>query len=316
MRNVHFRGAALGDKNSLNLAGARSRENPPNFQWKVGSPLTAENTLVVFDEAALGQVTEIAAERKAIVLVEPSYYRPHAYTQALDLMQAGQVHAIFAGEQDFVYFCERRKLPAHYLPIGGSRIPLSIQRNYIGKPKQYFCSLILSAKDELPGHQLRRKLARIIKDDPVLRDAVHVYDPLNGYVDKIMATANYAYQIVIENGLVAGRIDDKLIDPLSVDTRVLYWGDPLDSLVRVRADDLFARYGGERNSLVVVDNIYEYPDLLRGLLAAWKPMSVPSEKTQAVIDRNRTIASGYQIFEENMFSEHPELFFREGELPQ
>lgn len=115
--------------------------------------------------------------------------------------------------------------------------------------KSKLCSLIASAKKDLPGHRLRHEIARSY-------DFIDLYGTAYKKIEsKSEALTKYAFSVVVENVSVPGYFTEKLIDCMLARAVPIYYGDPkIESFFEKRGilsvkdiDDLsFDRY----NSMV------------------------------------------------------------------
>jgi hypothetical protein len=108
-----------------------------------------------------------------------------------------------------------------FFPIGGCWVP---EWDRIDQTKEKMCSLIASAKKDLPGHKLRHEMARWSR---VAGQDVDImgrgYRP---FAAKAEGLAPYRYSLVIENAQEKNYFTEKLIDALLLKTVPIYWGCP------------------------------------------------------------------------------------------
>lgn len=144
-------------------------------------------------------------------LIEPMAVSRKAYDYVYHNQE--QFDAIASHDINFLSHVKR----GIYCPFGGTWIdPDDWSIDTEKKCKNV--SIISSEKNQLEGHKLRHKAARLLDENDRFGKG---YKPV---LNKIDALRDYRFSIVIENNRSSGYFSEKLIDSLITCTVPIYWG--------------------------------------------------------------------------------------------
>lgn len=124
-------------------------------------------------------------------------------------------------EFDYIFTWDKRWLSftpkAHFLTYGNSSIG---SEGYMIHPKTKLLSIIASAKNALPGHQMRHEVIRTFKNMDVYGRG---YNPVPSVFPVFQ---DYMFSIVIENTNEDCNMSEKIITPFLCGTVPIFYGCP------------------------------------------------------------------------------------------
>lgn len=189
---------------------------PEGLEGKTLADLTARDHLItpprsrLFFQPSLG-----TRARVSVVLLEPRAI--HAKYMRFLGRFPHWFHRILTADEELL-----GQIPnGIFFPIAGCWVP---DWDRIDLTKQKMCSLIASAKKDLPGHKLRHDMARWSRESGQEVEIMgRGYQP---FAAKAEGLAPYRYSLVIENAQEKNYFTEKLIDALLMKTVPIYWGCP------------------------------------------------------------------------------------------
>jgi len=243
---------------SASIGGGNIGVGPTHFEWEYADAHTAR---FVTD----GDIKHARGRGQIAWLLEPYELHPENYEEAVskdfDVILA---HSHIQQFDAFLY------------PFGGSWIPF---KDWGMKEKTKLISMIISDKDTMPGHKLRRQVAEELGNK---------IDIWSNFDNKYDALAPYSYSIVIESEKSPYYFTEKLIDCMCVGTIPIYWGSPIEHF--------------NKNGVVQVDSFIEIElavmAIKRGEL---------HYNGEAVLD-NIERSQQYAICEDWIYEHYSELF--------
>ena len=200
---------------SMTTADERAGEGYPGLEWVRGEkaddlPIQAHTDTHFFD-------LEAQAKKRIGILVEPCALHPEFYRRVADNLSAVRHYydLVFTHYRPFLAL----GAPFVYYPFGGSRI-----REWGMFQKEKNISLIVGAKNQTAGHQLRHRVA---EHDEIIATQDLYGQPFTDWMpSKVPALRPYRFSIVIESAREEGHFTEKLIDCFSQATIPIYWGAP------------------------------------------------------------------------------------------
>tara|TARA_B100000963_G_scaffold335460_1_gene329605 strand:+ start:8206 stop:9177 length:972 start_codon:yes stop_codon:yes gene_type:complete len=105
-----------------------------------------------------------------------------------------------------------------------------------------FCNFVYS--NSYNSHPMRKDFFKAISNEKKIDSGGSLYNNLGYQVDnKLAFISNYKFTIAIENSKINGYVTEKLIEPMSVNSIPIYWGNPsiaeefnIDSFVHIKSD--------------------------------------------------------------------------------
>jgi hypothetical protein len=210
MHHVRLYDACFPNTPALTAAEGTAAVPPRTVQWERGG----YQPVAVYTDSCLHLAAETEHPRKIAWLIEPPPFRQGNY----DFVQANG--ALF----DYVLTYNARLVDGRkflFYPFGGTRIA---PNEWGITPKERLCNIVVSAKRETEGHQLRHAVVDMVRAAGLPVDVLGTgYAPWQPKRDLL---APYYYSIVIENECLNWWFTEKLLDCFAVGTVPLYWGCP------------------------------------------------------------------------------------------
>lgn len=139
--------------------------------------------------------------------------------------------------------------------------------------KRKLCSIIASAKKDLPGHQLRHQLVEGIREKSLPIDILgRGYHP---FEYKWQGLLPYRYSVIIENDIEPHYFTEKILDAFVCGTIPIYWGT--GNIGEYFDDEGIIQCQSFSAIMNMLENLPEYP----------------SESLLAAAERNRLLVSNY-----------------------
>lgn len=188
---------------------------PEHGEW-VRNQMNWDGCTVFTDEMCFSDyVNLVKSDCKIAWLMESPGVKPAIYQQFHFVRDRFDKVVTFL-EEDAAYSIGVEKQQYINCALGGAWV----EPDYVKNKKTKLCSLIASSKNDLPGHKLRHKIAK-------LHNWIDLYG--GGYrkvENKSEALLDHAFSVVIENISIPGYFTEKLIDCMLTRTVPIYYGDP------------------------------------------------------------------------------------------
>lgn len=165
-----------------------------------------------------------------------------------------------------------------FIPFGGSWIKDS---NFNIYEKSKSTSMILSSKNDLPGHRLRHQLMSHLNDSGVDFYGRGTNNPIKNKEDALI---DYYYSISIENSKTDNYFTEKLLDCFAVGTIPIYWGCS-------NIGDFFNKDG-----IIHFDNVNDIYDIIPMLTVEYYQSKLKA------IQENLKICREYAVTEDWMYN--------------
>lgn len=166
-----------------------------------------------------GKIRAVESKVKVAILTEPRKLQPQMYEAAETIIN--DVDLILTHDRIFLNkYPEKSRFFICSCPI------ISYEETRI-HPKTKLCSMILSSKTQLDGHQLRHDIYNELKDNPKFAFIDYFGDGAGKYVvEKSDTVRDYMFSITIENNKKDFYFTEKIFDCLATGTIPIFWGCP------------------------------------------------------------------------------------------
>lgn len=247
---------------SASLGGDNTKVYPQYFKWEYADAMTARFVTG-------GDIKHARGYGQVAWLLEPYDLHPENYRMAWERQEEFDAILMHSHHETF---------GAKWYPYGGSWIH---RDDWGHHHKTKLISMIISDKDTMPGHKLRKIVEKEFHQD---------IDIWKDFPDKVDALAPYKYSIVIESEKADFYFTEKLIDCLCVHTVPIYWGCNL-------------------NMFFNTDGIIKATDFLFQQIAKVLESGEDDywSHSDAVL-QNAKLAQNYAITEDRIYYAYPELF--------
>lgn len=266
-------------QNCVHASGENLGRSPKKVIWKRRG-LIEEGDHVWFTDSDL----EIAKEyngpkvHKVAWILEPWEYRRTAYEYLIQHPKEFDTILVYDREPG------ERLLEAdenvRLYVFGGSRIA---KRNWNVYPKQHLVSIVASEKRSMPGQRLRHDL--------IANSRVTAFGP--EYInidDKGKALKDFYFHVAIEACRRDFFFTEAIIDPMLMGCVPIYWGCPS-----------IKGFFDERG-MIICENYLELHDAVKSVNAK------QYESMKPYIKNNFHLAQKYQLTEDWLYEQFPELF--------
>jgi len=202
-----------------------SNLKPKEFEWSIDK----ENFAVHIDRGMF-LLPNAAVEKQNTFgwICESRFIVPDVYNF---LIQNHKV--LFQNYYNKIFTCDRSLIslnPAFVYCYSGSNYPWVSKDKWSIYNKTKLCNMFCSPKLRTEEHHYRHKIARVALDIGIdVFGGTHgtkrtVIDPMNPWLTKIEDLKDYAFSIVMENGIYDSYWTEKLTDCFATGTVPVYWG--------------------------------------------------------------------------------------------
>lgn len=165
------------------------------------------------------KIAAVESKVKVAILTEPRKLQPQMYESMESCMDV--VDLVLTHDRVFL-----NKYPAKSRFFICSCPIISYEETRL-HPKSKLCSMILSSKTQLDGHQLRHDIYNQLKDDPQFSFIDYFGDGAGKYVvEKSDTVRDYMFSITIENNKKDFYFTEKIFDCFAVGAIPIFWGCP------------------------------------------------------------------------------------------
>lgn len=254
--------------------------NLDNLHWPLGRPerllsgsvsdMLPTDHLVSYPKTKLYFARRLSVNL-SLMIVEPDVI--HKKHLILSRFFQARFHQILTKNRDLIKRCRK----ARFFYYGASQIK---HPDSVDCTKTDMCSLIASARNQLPGHQLRHQVVAEMRKSGL--DVVILGRGYRPFGPKEEGLAPFRYSIVIENSSELSYFTEKIVDACLCRSVPIYWGAP-------DIGDYF-----DLNGLIVCHSLEEINEAVRR-------MSVEGYKARRdAIERNFKFAMQYADVEDRV----------------
>lgn len=265
--SIRIYDSAFASQHSMHANSGNVGRRPTYFSWRrSGEP----DGVAVFTDSHIGLAASVKAAFKVALIIEPVDLRTDPYDAAVehedafDLILTYDRSALVGKGPKWQPYC-----------FGGSRVAWE---EWGLPPKYGMTSLVASPKRTLEGHKLRHAVIESFRGQ--LDAYGEEYAPFPTGI-KPSALAPYRYTVAIENCCRRGWFTETLIDPMSLGTVPIYWGDS------ELPDDF------DRDGIITFDTLDDLGSILTDVVSA-----NDYDSRRDAIERNRWAAEQYRSTED------------------
>lgn len=165
------------------------------------------------------RISSVESKVKVAILTEPRSLQPEMYESMEGCMDT--VDLVLTHDRNFL-----SKYPTKSRFFICSCPIISYEDTKL-HPKTKLCSMILSSKTQLDGHQLRHDIYNELRKDPQFDFIDYYGDGVGNYVtEKIDTLRDYMFSITIENNKKDFYFTEKIFDCFATGTIPIFWGCP------------------------------------------------------------------------------------------
>ena len=191
-------------------------------EWEFNN-IPTSNSCFITDLCLLDVYKATNVKLKIAWILEPKAIHPGVYdwieknNQLFDFVLTFDLDLINKGE-NFLYYPHGRcwiNGKSEYINTDKYSVPVSYK-------KDKSCSIIASAKNFTPGHQLRHQIIQQFNTQNLFDVYGYGYNPIDS---KRQALDRYKFSITIENSIQPGYWTEKIVDCFATQTIPIFWGD-------------------------------------------------------------------------------------------